>query len=98
MKPDIPPYWKVRGLLTVCNQLLMYDHRIMVPKSLQGVTKRKIHAGHRGIERCRARVASSVWWPGVSQQIAQTVQLYSEYANNSTPYKELRSCQSIHGK
>ena len=62
VKPDIAPYWKVRGSLTVCNQLLLYDHRIVVPKSLREETKQKIHAGHQGIQRCRARIASSVWW------------------------------------
>ena len=88
VKPDIAPYWKVRGSLTVCNRLLLYDHRIVVPKSLQEETKQKIHAGHQGIQRCRARVAASVWWPGVSQQIAQTVQQCAECAKNSTPNKE----------
>ena len=83
--PEMAPYWKARASLTVCDQLLMYDHRIIVPKSLQEETKQKIHAGHQGIERCRARVTSFVWWPGVSQHIAQTVQQCGECAKNSTP-------------
>ena len=65
--PEFAPYWKVRASLTVCKQLLMYDKRMAVPK------EQKIHAGYQGIERCRARVTLSVWWPGVSQQNAQTV-------------------------
>ena len=59
--------------------------------SLQDETKAKIHvghAGHQGIQRCRATVASSVWWPGVSQQIAQTLQQYAECAKNSIPNRE----------
>ena len=87
-RPDVAPFWNARASLTVCNQLLMYDHRIVVPKSLQKETMQKIHAGHQGIERCRARIASSVWWPGVSQQIAQTVHQCTECAKNSTPNKE----------
>ncbi len=72
----------------MCNQLLMYGHRIVVPKSLQEETRLKIHAGHQGIERCRARVASFVWWPGVNQQIAQTVRQCAVCAQNSTPNRE----------
>jgi len=90
-RPDIVPYWNARALLTVCGRLLMYGHRIVVPKSLQKETMQKIHAGHQGIERCRARIASSVWWPGVSQQIAQTVHQCAECAKNSTPNKALTS-------
>ena len=88
VRPEVIAYWKARGSLTICNKLLLYDHRIVVPSSLQEETKRKIHAGHQGIERCRARVNSSVWWPGVSQQIAQTVQECSECAKNATHHKE----------
>ena len=33
----------------------------------------KIHQGHQGIERCRQRVSSSVWWPGVSKDMENFV-------------------------
>ena len=39
-------------------------------------------------QRCRARVTSSVWWPGVSQQIVWTVQGCDECAKNATHQKE----------
>ena len=34
----------------------------------------KIHHGHQGIQRCKLRIASSVWWPGVSTAIEHFVQ------------------------
>ena len=37
-------------------------------------TLAKIHHGHRGIQCCRLRVASLVWWPGVTSAIKQFVQ------------------------
>ena len=41
--------------LTECKQLLMHGQRIVIPRSLQRETLKKIHEGHQGIERCRAR-------------------------------------------
>ena len=58
---DITPYWKERNDLTICNDLLMYKSRIVVPNVLREETLAKIHTGHQGIERCRMQVATSVW-------------------------------------
>ena len=54
VKPDIAPYWKVQGSLTVCNQLLLYDHRIVVPKSLREEQSRRFMLaikGYRDVEQ-----------------------------------------------
>ena len=50
LRPDIVPYWNVRAFLTVCGRLLMYGHRIVVPKSLQKETMQRIHAGSQGVD------------------------------------------------
>jgi hypothetical protein len=63
--PDnLKAYWKVRGSLTVHNGLLLYNGRIVVPRTLRKETLRKIHEGHQGIGRCRMRARESAWWPG----------------------------------
>ena len=49
----LKPYWKVRGSLTLCDDLLLYNSRIVVPPSLRRETMLKIHEGHQGVERCR---------------------------------------------
>ena len=36
---DLVPYWKVRASLSVCNNLLLYNDRIVVPLSLQNETR-----------------------------------------------------------
>lgn len=84
---EIAPFWKERDSLTVCNDLLMYGSRIVVPKALQEETLAKIHTGHQGIERCRMRVATSVWWPGVSQQVRQAVEQSKECAKEAPKWK-----------
>ena len=70
---ELKDYWKYRGSLTLTNGLLLYQTRIVVPSSLRQQTLHKIHLGHQGIQRCRLRVASSVWWPGVTSAIEQFV-------------------------
>lgn len=85
---DLAAYWRARNALTVCNQILLFADRIVVLKSLQKETLKRIHTGHQGIERCRARVAESVWWPGVSQQMAQYMQQCGVCARDATPRRE----------
>ncbi len=88
VRQDVAPYWQWRDAITQNDELLMYAHRIIVPKTLQKETLTKIHTGHQGIERCRARAAMSVWWPGISQHIAQIVQQCVECAKYATHNKE----------
>ena len=68
---DLVPYWKVRASLSVCNNLLLYNDRIVVPLSLQNETLQRLHEGHQGIQRCKLRAKTSVWWPGISRQMEQ---------------------------
>ena len=78
----------MRGDLTLHDNLLLYGSRIVVPKSLQAATLQKIHNGHQGIQRCRQRTTSSVWWHGVSKHIEQLVKSCPICAKASTPHKE----------
>ena len=71
---SITPYWKVRCSITVQGGLLLYYQPIIVPRSLQQETLNRIHEGHQGIERCRMRTKTSVWWPGISSQITTLVE------------------------
>ncbi len=85
---ELKPYWEVREHLTVCNGLLMYDNRIVVPESLRRETLQKVHEGHQGIQRCRLRVQSSVWWPGVSKEVKQLVLQCPTCQKDSSPPSE----------
>ena len=81
-------YWRVSGSLTVCEDLLLFNGRIVVPKSLQQETLSKIHDGHQGIERCLVRAKASVWWPGITKQLTQKVQHCEACCKNASPAKE----------
>ena len=66
---QLSKYWPARQCLTVCDKLLLYETRIVVPKQLQHDILCKIHKSHQGIERCCLCASPSVRWPGVSAQI-----------------------------
>ena len=67
------PYWSERGELTVVQNLLVKDSRIVVPSAMRLEVMDKIHEGHQGISKCRARAKSAVWWPGLSREIQDMV-------------------------
>ena len=73
IESQLKPFWKVRGSLTICEQLLLYNNRIVVPSAMRQEALNKIHEGHQGAERCRWRTKASVWWPGITAQIKQMV-------------------------
>ena len=85
---NMQPYWEVRSELTVCNDLLLRGSRIVVPVSLQEQTLHKIHHGHQGIQKCRARANSAVWWPRMSEQISNAVSTCPECVRKSNQCRE----------
>ena len=88
IEPELIPYWKARSFLTLKDELLLYGSRIVIPTSLREETMEKVHAGHQGIERCRLRVNSSVWWPGIVKQVTEMIQRCSVCAREAAPKRE----------
>ena len=85
---NLLPYWKVCGQLSLYDDLLLYGSWIIVQAKLQQTTLYKTHPGHQGIQRCRLRIASSVWWPGVSKASEHYVQNCPQYLKSHIPSKE----------
>ena len=81
-------YWKARSFLTVCDNLLLFKGRIVISECLQKGTLEKIHNGHQGVERCRMRVRSSVWWLGISQHLSQMIQQCQVCSKMLVPRRE----------
>ena len=85
---DLKPYWLTRGDLTFGEDLLLYGGRVVIPKQLQDETVRKLHQGHQGIQRCRLRAQSAVWWPGIFKQLEDFVSQCHECSRDAPPQKE----------
>ena len=58
----------------------------MIPRSLRQETLQKIHSGHQGIQRYRLCVSTSVWWPGIAQQVEHVIKSCRECAKASVPH------------
>jgi transposase InsO family protein len=66
-------YWHGRDQLAVCDNLLLYGSRLVIPADARQDILDKLHAGHLGITKTRELARQSVWWPGLSSQIADAV-------------------------
>ena len=86
---ELKDYWKYCGELTLSGKLLLYNSRIVIPTIMRQQTLEKIHHGHQGIQRCRMRVFTSVWWPGVSKGIENFVHSCPICQKTVTPPREL---------
>ena len=83
------PYWQYRAELSINKGLLMKGCRVVIPCDLRLEMLQKLHAGHQGITKCRARAMSSIWWPGLSIQIEEMIKrcrtCSKEQKNKSEP-------------
>ncbi|UYV72254.1 hypothetical protein LAZ67_9002361, partial [Cordylochernes scorpioides] len=73
MSQALLSYWHVKGELGVQNGLLMRSCRLVIPASMKLEILEKLHAGYFGITKTRLRARETVWWPGISEEIAETV-------------------------
>ena len=74
--------------ISVENGLLMRGCRIVIPSEHQQEMLNKIHEGHLGITKCRARARLSIWWPGLSKQLEEKVKQCSECCKNQLQQAE----------
>ncbi|UYV76586.1 K02A2.6-like, partial [Cordylochernes scorpioides] len=73
MSQALLSYWHVKDELGVQNGLLMRSCRLVIPASMKLEILEKLHAGHFGITKTRLRARETVWWPGISEEIAEIV-------------------------
>ena len=70
--PEICEYWKVRHRVSVDNELVLLDHRIVIPTSQHANVLRSLHSTHQGEVSMKVRANESVYWPGMNASIRNT--------------------------
>ncbi|XP_037502551.2 uncharacterized protein K02A2.6-like, partial [Rhipicephalus sanguineus] len=57
------------GELSVVEGALLKGCKVVIPKAMRGEILRRIHDGHLGLNKCKARARRLVFWPGLSSAI-----------------------------
>ena len=71
---EIHTFWNYREDLLMENGLVTKGARLMIPSTLRSKVLEQIHEGHLGIEKCMLKARDSVFWPGISNDIRETVE------------------------
>ena len=71
--PEEKPYWPLRDDISIEDGVIFLGSRVIVPDSLRGNILEQIHGGHLGMEKCKLRAKSCVYWPGIYKEIESLV-------------------------
>lgn len=69
---DIREYFRHRDDLSICDGVVLYKTRVLIPCSLRKEILECLHAAHQGVQGMKARAAQTVFWPGISGAISDT--------------------------
>ena len=87
MKNQLPTplrqYWSFRDEITHMDGILFKGDRIIVPNSMRHSMIQKIHETHFGIVKCKNRARQSLYWPGMSTMIENSVSSCRKCAEHS---------------
>ncbi|XP_064475422.1 uncharacterized protein K02A2.6-like [Ornithodoros turicata] len=70
---DILPYWQLRSELSVMDDLIFREERLVVPSQLTSELMTTAHESHPGIVRTKSRLRESYWWPGMDRQVNEVI-------------------------
>ncbi|XP_018405250.1 PREDICTED: uncharacterized protein K02A2.6-like [Cyphomyrmex costatus] len=86
----LSPYYQHKEEISLCKGYLFFGSRLIILPPLQLEILQKIHEGHLGINKCRDRARQSVWWIGLSTQLANLIEncpaCIEERGNRKEPF------------
>ena len=76
--PAIAPFISRQSELSLYEGCVLWGTRVVVPKAGREAVLTELHEGHPGMARMKGLARMFVWWPGLYQDIEQTVRGCSE--------------------
>ncbi|KAL0894614.1 hypothetical protein ABMA27_013176 [Loxostege sticticalis] len=85
--PDtLKHFYKFRENITIDQQLLFMNDRLIVPKSLRLTILKKMHEGHLGMTKMKQLARTLYYWPNIDSHIEELVKrcfVCQTYQNNN---------------
>ena len=73
LNSELKRMFKVRDKLTTYGDVILYNSRLFIPKSLRSKYLELCHDGHQGLTKCQRRARQIFWWPGCSRDVENFV-------------------------
>ena len=67
------PYFDVRDVLTVQNELVFKGQLLVVPAALRKELMAVVHSSHIGIEECIRRACDTLYWPHMATELREYI-------------------------
>ncbi len=91
---EIKPYWDMRAELTIEDDIIFKDDRVVIPKSMRKFMLKEVHKSHLGIVKCKKLARDLIFWPGMNSEIADVVskcETCNSYCRSQNPREPMLS-------
>ena len=67
---------QISDAYSICNEVVMYSDRVVIPPALQKRILKEFHVGYPGMSRMRSPMRSNVYWTNMDREFKNTVKAY----------------------
>lgn len=87
---ELKQFFNRRESLTISNNIVLFNDRVVIPTELRGKLLEQLHVGHPGIVRMKNLARSFIYWPNIDRDIENHIRSCSNCAlSGKTPVKTL---------
>lgn len=69
LNKELKKLYKLRDKLSIKDNIVYFNNKIVIPKSMRTEMLISLHTGHVGIIKCKKRARGIMYWPGISGDI-----------------------------